>query len=432
MKVIWIVNTLMPAMAAHPDIKGAASATWLENMLANIKAGVTLRVCCPVAHDCRVHKLEEDGVIYYGIPRKYKRGDKYEKKLSDRYEKVFKEELPDVIHIWGTEFPHTLSAVEAAERCGLINRTVISIQGMVSVYARHFMAGVPFWARYLMTPKNFIRGYNLFLTKKSYQKRGEYERRALRKVKHVIGRTEWDRACISQINSSLCYHKNNESMREIFYQAEWKYEACVPHSIFLSQGASPIKGTHLLLEAMEILKKKYPSVHLYTTGRTITGRLTLKQCLSLNPYDWYIRSELRRRKLEENITFLGTLNAVQMCEQYQRANAFVLPSVIENSPNSLGEAMLVGTPCAAADVGGVSGLADSTEVFIYPWDEPYMLAHYLDKIFQNGQEIGERAERARKHAERTHDAKKNAQELRDIYTEMIHGQGKDSWGNRSI
>ena len=419
MKAIWIVNTLMPAVASYLNKNEIMSATWLENMLSNIKDSVTIVVCCPVTKDCTMDRIEENGVIYYGVPRKRRRGDKYEKEMSIRYEKIFRDEQPDVIHIWGTEFPHTLSAVEAAEKCGLLNRTVISVQGLVSVIARHFMANVPLWVRYLMVPKNFVTGYNLYLTRQSFKKRGEYEKQALRKVRHVIGRTAWDKACTAQINPSVIYHKNNESLREVFYQEKWEYEKCVPYSIFLSQGGSPIKGMHILLEALEILQEKYPSVHLYLTGRSITGKLTLKQYLSLNPYDWYIRREIRKRHLKNRITFLGGLDAAQMCEQYLKANAFVLPSCIENSPNSLGEAMLVGTPCVAADIGGVSSLAEPSEVFLYPWDEPYMLADYLDKIFQNEPETGQRAERAGRHAERTHDAKRNARELLAIYGEIV-------------
>lgn len=418
MKVIWVVNTLMPAVASYLNNKEIMSATWLENMLVNIKDRLTLVVCCPVAKDNAADRIEDNGVIYYGVPRKHWRGDKYEKEMSLRFEKIFRDEQPDVIHIWGTEFPHTLSAVEAAEKCNLLDQAVISIQGLVSIIERHFMADIPLGVRYLMVPKNFVRGYNLYLTKQSFKMRGEYEKKALQKVRHVIGRTVWDRACTTQINPAVCYHKNNESLREIFYHKKWEYEKCIPYSIFLSQGGSPIKGMHMLLEAMEFLYKKFPSVHLYVTGKNVVGTLTLSQRLSLNPYDWYIRKEIRRRHLEKNITFLGGLNAAQMCEQYLRANAFVLPSCIENSPNSLGEAMLVGTPCVAADIGGVSSLADSSEVFLYPWDEPYMLAYYLDRIFQNGPEIKERAERAKKHAERTHDVKKNAEELINIYAEI--------------
>ena len=58
--------------------------------------------------------------------------------------------------------------------------------------------------------------------------------------------------------------------------------------------------------------------------------------------------------MEDKIEFLGRLSAEGMKQAYLDANVFVMPSTIENSPNSLGEAMLLGVPCVAADVGGVA------------------------------------------------------------------------------
>lgn len=425
MKVVWIVNTAIPQAPLSAGERRSTTVTWLENMFCNIKEDAALVVGYPDSKSCLFKKEVRSGVTYYGVPRKHWRGDKYEKEMKVFFRQIFQQERPDVIHIWGTEFPHTFSAVEAAEECGILERTVISIQGLVSVYARHFMGGVPFWVRYFMVPKNLIRGYNLYLTKQSFEKRGIYEIKALQKVSHVIGRTAWDQACTAQINPGICYHKNNESMRDVFYHRKWEYASCVPHRIFLSQGGSPIKGMHILLEAMQILKRKYPAVHLFVTGRNVLGMLSTKQRLSLNPYDWYIRREIKKRDLKENVSFLGDLSAQQMCEQYLAANAFVLASCIENSPNSLGEAMLLGTPCIAADVGGVTSLAESSEAFIYPWDEPYMLAYYLDKVFQGGEKISQMSENARNRAMRTYDVRKNAEDLLHIYRKISMGEAEE-------
>lgn len=415
MKVVWIVNIVLPRAPLDVGEKRITTVTWLENMLCNIKEDVELVVCYPDSRNRFLKKEVSGGVTYYCVPRRHRIGDKYEKGMKTYFHQIFERERPDVIHIWGTEFPHTFSAVEAAEECGILKQAVISVQGLVSVIARHFMGNVPFWVRYFMAPKNFVRGYNLYLTKRSFEKRGVYEVKALQKASHVIGRTAWDRACTTQINPEICYHKNNESMRDVFYHRKWEYASCIPHRIFLSQGGSPIKGMHVLLEAMQILKKKYPAVQLCVTGRNILGALSMKQRLSLNPYDWYIRREIRKKDLKDNVSYLGDLSAEQMCEQYLVSNVFVLASCIENSSNSLGEAMLLGVPCIAADVGGVTSLAEPSEAFIYPWDEPYMLAYYLDKVFQGGEQIIRMAENARNRALQTHDVRKNAEELLCIY-----------------
>ncbi len=50
-----------------------------------------------------------------------------------------------------------------------------------------------------------------------------------------------------------------------------------------------------------------------------------------------------------------------MRQQFLLAETYLLCSSIENSPNSLGEAMLTGVPCAAAAVGGVPSMLSEKE-----------------------------------------------------------------------
>lgn len=45
-----------------------------------------------------------------------------------------------------------------------------------------------------------------------------------------------------------------------------------------------------------------------------------------------------------------------MIEQYLKAHIFVCPSSVENSPNSLGEAQLLGVPCIGSIAGGIPSM----------------------------------------------------------------------------
>ena len=54
------------------------------------------------------------------------------------------------------------------------------------------------------------------------------------------------------------------------------------------------------------------------------------------------------------------------------------PSSIENSPNSLGEAQLLGVPCIASDVGGVTDMIPNKECgIIYRFEEVELLAKHI-------------------------------------------------------
>lgn len=63
----------------------------------------------------------------------------------------------------------------------------------------------------------------------------------MKKVKHIIGRTTWDKACTSQINPKTRYYFCNETLRKKIYKYEYSLEKCEQHSIFVSQASNPIK-----------------------------------------------------------------------------------------------------------------------------------------------------------------------------------------------
>ena len=94
--------------------------------------------------------------------------------------------------------------------------------------------------------------------------------------------------------------------------------------------------------------------------------------------------------IESHIHFLGPLNAAQMRDEYLKANLFLCPSAIENSPNSLAEAQILGVPCLASFVGGVNDMIPTPACgHTYRYDDVETLAYEacsmlsLSKTFDN-------------------------------------------------
>ena len=142
---------------------------------------------------------------------------------------------------------------------------------------------------------------------------------------------------------------------------------------------------------------------------------------------------MKAEGLMESIVFTGQLTEKDMRNAYLSANVFVCPSSIENSPNSVGEAMLLGVPVVAADVGGVKNmLKHGEEGYIYQHDATYMLAYYVKRVFEKGGDVYEMTENARKHAQITHDVDKNVADLYKIYKEIGEGHARDNKGNQHI
>lgn len=332
--------------------------------------------------------------------------------LVTQFTRSLQEFMPDVIHIWGTEYIHSYAMTEAAKKLGMSGRVVISIQGLVSMYYYHYMGGIPAEVQNAATIRDLLKRDTLKIQQNRFLIRGQYEWKAIQNVKHVIGRTFWDKASTKLINPNIVYHFNNETLRESFYHAVWDIHRVEKHSIFVSQAYYPLKGFHNVLIAANYLKKKYVDLKIYVSGADnafITG-------LKAQSYGKYIQKLIRKYNLENQVVYLGRLNEKQMVNQYLQSNVFVSASSIENSPNSVGEAMVLGMPVVSSNVGGVADmLKHNEEGFLYQADAPYLLAYYLDQLFMQDDLQQRFGENARRHALRTHDLDTNYMELLRIY-----------------
>lgn len=424
MRVIWITN-IPPSneIAEAFEMKMFAGGGWLKTVFRQLlDMNIELAVVFPCnKQDVCIHKTI-NGVKCCQIPDIDKMKTSRTSAVQYEMEKLIQNFNPDIVHIWGTEHVHSYMIMRICNKLKMDNRTVVSIQGLVSVCERHFECYMEPNDFNKATLRDYIRRDSMKRQRENMRERGEYEKKVLSMAKHVIGRTDWDRACTSILAPAADYHFCNETLRESFYEGAWELEKAKMHSIFVSQSQMPIKGIHLAIQAMKILKKKYPDIHLYATGKDRIN-ISFTDKLKETGYDRYIRKIIEENGLENNITFLGGLGEEKMKEQFLSANVFVLSSSIENSPNSLGEAMLLGTPCVASDVGGVSTmLVHKKEGYIYPADEPYQLAYWIDQVFENTEQTKRMARQAQMHARKTHDKEINLKQLVNIYR-MISENG---------
>ena len=417
MNLVLVSNAPTPDICNVLNIKSIPKEGWVTGLVSSLKyEKIQIYFVFPHRLNKGILSGEIDGIKFYGFPKTKNKDWEYEAVHKEFFLEIFNDiNRIDVIHIMGTEMGHTLSAVEAAEETGLIDKVVISIQGLVSYYSLHYYANLPYNIVKHGTLRDILRRDNIMQAKATFSKRGEYEISALKKVKHIIGRTDWDKGCTFLINPDAEYHFCNEILRNVFYDGRWHYEKSEPHTIFMSQGNYPIKGLHNALEALVQIKRVYPNVKLRVTGSNpLTSGLINRQ--KRNSYTNYIETLIREYKLQNNVEFLGILNADEMKREYLRANVFVSSSAIENSPNSVGEAMILGTPVVASDVGGVKNLLEhGKEGYVYQSDAPYMLAYYVMDLFANTDKSIEFSKCAKEHAEITHSPLDNAKQMKKIY-----------------
>lgn len=375
MRILWLCNMATPKVAELFDITGSPSGGWVDTMFGQLNANDDCELSYVFISSVIKEKYRQIG-MNFGVRAITK--EKYLGEYASIFEEILKKVSPDLIHIWGTEYFHTYGMCVAAKKSNMLERVVISIQGLASLCAEHYFGNIPLRVKYFPSIRDIIRNDSLLQQCKRFKIRGYYEKKALEMVQHVIGRTEWDYACVKQINDKVQYHLNYETLRKEFYSDNWNYEECIPYTIFFSQSTYPLKGFHILLEAVGNIKFRFPKVKIYLTGQDIRK----KKVYLRTSYDNYLIKLIQKYKLDDNIEYLGHLKADAIKEQYLKANVFVCASFIENSSNSIGEALALGVPVIASDVGGTKNfITHGTNGFLFPLDEPYMLGYYISKIF---------------------------------------------------
>ena len=415
MKILWITNILFPEaeqlLTGSGELK--ASGGWMlgaANALQQCK-DVKLIVASVSPKVETLTKLEGKQITYFILPMG-KGNLRYNDEYCTYWVQVKDAIKPDVVHIHGTEYSHGLAYMKA---CGSEN-VVISIQGLTSAYYYYYYGMTKKDIYMNLTFRDIIRG-SILKGQRQFKQRAAYEIEMIKEAKHIIGRTSWDRARTWAINPCAEYHFCNETLRPEFYDgSKWNYNKCNKHTIFLSQAGYPIKGLHQVLKAMPIILRHYPDASIRVAGGDITKCSTLSEKLRLSGYGRYIKRLIKKNALEGKVTFTGNLNGAQMIQEYLHANVFVCPSTIENSPNSLGEAQILGTPCVASYVGGVMDMMKGDEEHLYRFEEVEMLAAKVCGVFADA----EKQVDMRAVALRRHDGNSNSDNLLLIYKNITN------------
>lgn len=420
MNVLWVINSMLPEVAAAAKRKAGFGGGWIPSMAARLKQLPDVSLSMVVfGKNEKLEQLACDGITYFVFPEVrglHRSGGG--QAARGLWEQIISRAKPDVVHIYGTEQPTCLELVEGFPEVPV----VVSLQGILTEYYRHYYGAMEFRdiVRHI-TPADVLLGASGFFGRRKFRKKIPYEQRILRAVRYVEGRTEWDQAVSANINPALTYYHCPRMLREPFYQAQpWSAQEAQPHSIFVHQGNYAIKGLHMLMEALAIVRRAYPDVKLHIAGQSPRNKNTLRGKLSVNGYSRYILRRMKELGLEEAVEYLGGMDAAGIARQLRSSHVMVIPSAIENSPNSLAEAMIVGTPCVASFVGGnAQMLGGGSAGQLYCYDDPVMLARAIMEVFASGDLAVRQSEKARQIALQRHDPVVLTRTMHDIYADIM-------------
>lgn len=417
MKILWTVNLVPKDAAQGLGINSDVLGGWVESMASRLKKidGVQLAVACKTEKQNSFDEII-DGVRYFSLGYD---GKTSLQELERACKNIIDKFSPDIIQVEGTEFLHAKAMINVGNSKNI--PTVVSLQGILNGQYQYQCGQLQIDdMMFSRSIKNIFTAWILHLRKtRWFQPRMATERETIAKAKYLIGRTTWDRAHAYKLNPGAKYFTCHRILREPFYTKEWDIHKIEKHSIYVGNGYYALKGVQYVIEALPQLIREYPDTKVYVAG-VKPFEENDKRPFYKKGYGLYLEKRIKELGVGDYIVFTGPLQAEDVADRLSKVHAYVLCSAIENSPNTLGEAMCIGTPCVAAYVGGVPDMAtDGENALFYRNDDPALLAWNIKRIFDDDDLALKLSANGRKQARITHDAEKNAQTLYNIYDEIL-------------
>jgi glycosyltransferase involved in cell wall biosynthesis len=213
------------------------------------------------------------------------------------------------------------------------------------------------------------------------------ERLQLRHARHVFAPSQW---LAKVLDRELGLEV--EVVRTPFYQEitglDWSWyqtHLCDQEYLLYFGAMRAHKGVHILAEALPIVWRKYPDLVAVLIGpnNPRTNGMTMRD---------YVRQVCQGH--EEHLLIIDPLDHARLYPVIQKARLVVLPSLVDNLPNTMLEAMGLGRPIIGTfDSSFDEIIQDNSSGFLVPRSDVGALADRICEVWNRGDldEVGIRA-----------------------------------------
>ncbi|MBC7237407.1 MAG: glycosyltransferase family 4 protein [Chloroflexi bacterium] len=244
-----------------------------------------------------------------------------------------------------------------------------------------------------------------------------YERRALQRVDALVAISPYVREAYESLGRLTAARVGSR-----WHAPEWvRIDNPVPDDFFaLPDRTEPWR----VLYVGSITEVKDLLTLLRAIGRVrdvcFKVRLRLAGRATSDEYARQVRAYVGQSRLEGNVCFLGLLDRQQLLDEYSRAAVVALPSLRENAPMALIEAMASARPVVATAVGGVPYLVREGETgFLVPAQDDEALADRLLALLLDPAQARRMGERGREVARQRFAAERVASEYYALYKRLL-------------
>ena len=403
-KVLWFTNTSSNYSVGNNEYNGGG---WISSLEKELSRKLNMELGVSFFGQGQPNIINKNGVSYYpltvdrSIKSKLKRFGsirQQEKSQIDAILKVINQFNPDIIHVFGTE-----------KIFGLITSfiripVVIHLQGLIIPYLNAYFPPSYSFVDLLLQDKSFLKSINSYI---GFKKSAKREKEILQNCNFFMGRTDWDHRISKLYSPDSKYFYCGEMLRDEFYLSEpWENKTLGVVIQITSTISSPMyKGADLILKTAQILKTK----------------------TKLN-FEWNVyginEMNLAEKKtgiLSKNVSvqIKGVISSSELCKALKKSHCYFHSSYIDNSPNSICEAQMIGMPVISTNVGGISSLIEHNKTgILLPSNDPFLAASYITQIVNNQDFAIELGKNARKSALKRHNKELIITDIIKAYTSI--------------
>lgn len=423
MKILWFITNFN-----YKEEDPYVGCGWISSLLNNIILHDNVEIAVAFFSDkVKTFTIHEGGnYTQFVIPSFVSRKDKIFRNLTFQdylFEEressimsVIDQYKPEIIHVFGTEIPFGLVASKTNIP------VVIHIQGIINPYLyKWFPSGYSNFLMLRHTPLSMIFKFSGYWA--DYIR---YKRLAKREVeifsitKYFSGRTDWDRRITELMSQASTYYHCEEMLRPSFYINQW----CLPEksdTIRLISIINPnmYKGIETILETAKLLKTY--------SNRQVSW--IIAGVAKESPLVKIFTRETKINAQSVNVEFVGPIQEASLVRKMLESDIFIHASHIDNSPNSLCEAMVLGMPIISTSVGGIQSLlTDSKEGILVQDGEAFGLAGAIIEFINSPAKRTAYGDAARLRAVERHDPIKIVNQQLFIYQDILNNHDKKNSG----
>lgn len=406
MKILWFSVT--PSLF-NPKSNSHNGGGWIASLEQIVRTESSIDLGVAFVFPNSDFKYERGGVKYYPInietpsilKRFFCKNNKGQ--LINHCLRVIDDFKPDLIQIFGSENDFGLLCLHTTVPI------VIHMQGCLPPYHNAlFPVGINkydfLFTRGLSWRKRFIG----LRSEASFRRNAEQEIQTIKHCRYFMGRTEWDKNLVSLFNPNAEYFHCEEALRDSFLKTTKRWSFPKGNKVhIISVISNPwYKGVDLILKTANLLKR-FTELDFEWN---IYG--TKDICFYENKY--------KIKASEVNVIAMGTASKDELVDALCSSTLYVHPSYIDNSPNSVCEAQLLGLPVLATNVGGLSSIIKDGETgILFPANDPYTLANLIKELFSDKEHCVLLSNKSKVFAKKRHDPNKIREDILSIYKNIV-------------